>query len=294
MRSTSSLVDEVTANQIADQLGVSGRTFRAWLRGERAAGHPILASHAHGAHYRFTRAEADQLTAEHNASAGRARAPGQPHQPESRVAPATTSALPSRSPAVAATTERKPNAEAVAPSASPLPALPASFTRAGLEAAGFTGWMSWHTLRASKFAGVPPRPGVYVVLRPSTHEPSFVHPSPAGHFKGQNPSVPGDRLRSEWVPGAETVYIGKADFRKRRKKIEALRERLGEYGAFGAGEPAAHAGGRLIWQLADANLLLVAWHEVTWAETARQYEKRLLAQFAHLHDHRRPFANLTG
>lgn len=55
-----------------------------------------------------------------------------------------------------------------------------------------------------------------------------------------------------------------------------------------------HAGGRLIWQLAAADELLVAWHEVNWAETACDYEKRLLAQFDKLHGGRRPFANLTG
>lgn len=75
---------------------------------------------------------------------------------------------------------------------------------------------------------------------------------------------------------------------------KGLRRRLSEFGAFGAGEPVAHWGGRLIWQLADASELLVAWHEVTWAETAREYEKRLLSRFGKLHDGRRPFANLTG
>jgi hypothetical protein len=50
----------------------------------------------------------------------------------------------------------------------------------------------------------------------------------------------------------------------------------------------------LIWQLAGAGRLLVAWDEVTWAETAGDYEKRLLARFAELHRVRRPFANLTG
>jgi hypothetical protein len=109
-----------------------------------------------------------------------------------------------------------------------------------------------------------------------------------------NPSVDGERLRREWVPGASTVYIGKANFRKQRRPVEALRRRLEEYSRFGAGEDIAHRGGRLIWQLADSVELLVAWQEVTWAETARAYEKRLLARFEALHNGRRPFANLTG
>ena len=56
----------------------------------------------------------------------------------------------------------------------------------------------------------------------------------------------------------------------------------------------AHWGGRYIWQLDDTDQLLVAWHAINWSEDAREYEKRLLAHFADLHDNRRPFANLTG
>lgn len=52
------------------------------------------------------------------------------------------------------------------------------------------------------------------------------------------------RLRAEWVQAAHVVYIGKAAFRKRRQSVEALRRRLSEFGAFGAGEAVAHWGGR--------------------------------------------------
>lgn len=96
------------------------------------------------------------------------------------------------------------------------------------------------------------------------------------------------------MPRAQVAYIGKADFRQRRKSIEALRERLSEYARFGAGEDIGHRGGRLIWQLADSAELLTAWHEITWTERARCYENRLLRRFSELHDGRRPFANLTG
>lgn len=90
------------------------------------------------------------------------------------------------------------------------------------------------------------------------------------------------------------VYIDTADYRSRRRPVEALRKRLWEFERFGAGEPMSHRGGRLIWQLADSPDLLVAWQKVTWEETARAYERRLLSQFAKLHGGRRPFANLTG
>lgn len=174
------------------------------------------------------------------------------------------------------------------------PSLPSSFSRADLAAAGFEGWLTWPALRADEFAVAPCIPGCYVVLRPSTDPPVFVERSPAGWFKGKDPSVSLDRLQAEWVAGAGAVYIGEADFRKRRREVEALRDRLGEFGRFGAGEAIAHWGGRLIWQLGDVDEFLVAWHPITWEEKARDYEKRLLARFAELHDGRRPFANLTG
>lgn len=71
-------MDEITPNEIAWTLSVTGLTFRNWLRSEKAAGHPLLAGHEYRSRYRFTRAEADQLIAEYRASSGRARAPGQP------------------------------------------------------------------------------------------------------------------------------------------------------------------------------------------------------------------------
>lgn len=58
--------------------------------------------------------------------------------------------------------------------------------------------------------------------------------------------------------------------------------------------PIGHWGGRYIWQLADADELLVAWHPISWDEAAREYERRLLAHFGDLDEGRRPFANLTG
>jgi hypothetical protein len=81
--------------------------------------------------------------------------------------------------------------------------------------------------------------------------PTFVQPSPAGWFKGEDPSVPDARLRIQWVQGAHVLYIGKADL---------LRRRLAQFARFGAGEPVGTSGGRRIWQLADADDLLVAWH----------------------------------
>lgn len=70
-------VDEVTPNEIARTLCVTGLTFRNWLRSEKVAGHPLLAGHEYPIRYRFTRREADQLTTDTEPAAG-APAPGQP------------------------------------------------------------------------------------------------------------------------------------------------------------------------------------------------------------------------
>jgi hypothetical protein len=168
---------------------------------------------------------------------------------------------------------------------SPLPPLPESFRRAALEAIGFAGWKTWGQLRADDLALVPRGPAVYVVYRADLGEPEFLASNPGGRFKEQDPMIAVDVLQAKWVPGAEVVYIGKADDAGRRLK---------QFARFGAGEPVGHWGGRYIWQLADSDELLVGWHAISWEERARDYEKRLLTRFSELHRGARPFANLTG
>jgi len=257
-------VHEVTPNEIAKTVGVPGLTFRNWLRAQKAAGHPLVARHAYRTHYRFTADEAAQLIAEYRSSKGSA-----PDTRAARLAPVRGSGS---------------KAVATASAGTPSP-LPTSFSAPDLESAGFVGWATWSKLRMTDYAPIPAVPGAYVVYRPTARFPTFVHPSPAGWFTGEDPTVTEARLRSEWVNGAHVIYIGKAD---------VLRRRLSQFGRFGAGEPVGHRGGRLVWQLAHADKLLVAWHAISWDEAARDYERRLLAAFARRHAGRRPFANLTG
>jgi hypothetical protein len=164
------------------------------------------------------------------------------------------------------------------------PQLPSSFLRPDLEATGFEGWRTWDALREAEYP-VPVKPLCYVIYRPSSAAPAFLDANPGGRFKGRDPTVPAPTLAAKWVTRAHAVNIGKAN---------VGRSRLKTYARFGAGDPVAHWGGRYIWQLADADELLVAWHEVGWQETARDYEKRLLALFRHLHEGRLPFANLVS
>lgn len=158
---------------------------------------------------------------------------------------------------------------------------PALLSRTDVEAAGFTGYVRFDSLPAS---GVPAGPGVYVVRRAASEPPVFLALSPAGHFKGKDPSVPIDVLRAAWVEEVDVVYIGKAGGKR------GLRARLDQYRCFGAGEPVGHWGGRFVWQLAEADRLLVAWR-ATPEDNPAPVELALLAAFERTTG-RLPFANL--
>jgi hypothetical protein len=62
-------VTELTPNQIARSIGVTGLQFRNWLRAQKAAGHPLLVGHEHRSRYGFTRIESDRLASEFRSGA---------------------------------------------------------------------------------------------------------------------------------------------------------------------------------------------------------------------------------
>lgn len=160
------------------------------------------------------------------------------------------------------------------------------WTRVGLEADGFGGFVRFPDLRGAE---VPAAPGVYVVVRQRDGEPEFLPSSPAGRFKGKDPSAARERLEAEWVAGAEVVYIGKASGGARGRR--GLRKRLDEFRRFGEGEPIGHWGGRLIWQLEESDTLLVCWKETD--EEPALLESAMILEFA-TKFRRRPFANLRN
>lgn len=146
------------------------------------------------------------------------------------------------------------------------------------EAEGFGGWQRFSDLAT---AGLPAERGVYVVLRPSPSPVSFLAVSPAGWYKGKDPTVDVARLSAEWVPATAVVYIGKAT---------RLRERLNSYRRHGSGSKAAHWGGRFIWQCSDSDDYRVGWK--TTSGDPGDVEFDLIADFQAGHGGRLPFANL--
>ncbi len=151
--------------------------------------------------------------------------------------------------------------------------------RGHYEHRGFSGWVRFVELPT---AGLPTRPGVCAVLRPSIAPVSFLTTSPAGSHKGRSATVHEARLLAKWVPDTAVLYIGKAT---------SLRDRLDAYRRQGMGSKAGHWGGRFLWQCSEASEAHVGW--LVTAEDPADVEFDLIAQFKAANDGRLPFANLN-
>ena len=155
-----------------------------------------------------------------------------------------------------------------------------------LLADGFTGFRPIAELETNR---IPQRQGIFAVLRPARFEPVFLAESTAGTFTRKNPSVPQAQLAAEWVENADILFVGKAG--PGSKGNRALRRQIQEFVDFGHGKPPGHWDGRLIWQLAAAGTLLMAWKELPPAEF-NAAQAAYHEQFRQLHG-RLPFANLV-
>ena len=158
-----------------------------------------------------------------------------------------------------------------------------------LMALGFEGFKSMRELMAGARTLIPAQMGVYVILRESNSEPSFMEEGTGGFFKGKNPNVSIMELRSNWVEGTSIVYIGKAGG---TGSSATLNKRLGQYLRFGQGANVGHWGGRYIWQLQDSCNLIVCWKTLS-SEEPREMEQKMIEEFRSQHSGMRPFANLT-
>jgi hypothetical protein len=158
------------------------------------------------------------------------------------------------------------------------------WTREALIEGHFVGFLPFSALDLSD---IPTLPGVYAVLRTSDALPTFVETSPAGHFKGKDPSASIETLAAKWVDGPQVLYIGKATSGSAGRR--GLQKRLDDFRRFGAGEAVNHPGGKYLWQLADKDQLLVAWNATY--EDAATVESRMLGDFVARYGVV-PFANL--
>lgn len=145
---------------------------------------------------------------------------------------------------------------------------------------GFTGFVKVSKLRHS-LSVIPQAGGVYVVVRVSENKPTFLKEGTGGHFKGEDPNVTISELENNIVEGSPTMYIGKAS---------NLRKRIGQLLRFGAGANVGHWGGRYLWQIEDADDMLIAWQETPYIDP-RTVEKSMLSDYVRYYG-MMPFANL--
>jgi hypothetical protein len=79
----------------------------------------------------------------------------------------------------------------------------------GVNFADFAGGATAQDLFDGRYRVVPPKCGVYVVIRETGEVPILLPASGAGRFKNLAPSFPASEVQARWVPGACIVYIGK-------------------------------------------------------------------------------------
>lgn len=152
---------------------------------------------------------------------------------------------------------------------------------------GFKGFKKMSELFKDN-SSVPKTRGVYLVLNPNYKKAEYLQIGTGGHFKGRNPNVSFDILKSNWVDNSLVVYIGKAGSETGNA---TLNSRLKQYFGFGQGKNIGHWGGRLIWQLKNSSDLVVCWKPLP-NEIPRTLESQLINEFTKEFT-KRPFANLA-
>lgn len=165
-----------------------------------------------------------------------------------------------------------------------IPQTQTTASRASLEAAGFVGFSATVTLQLDRCERVPVERGVYVVTRDPAYPVQFRAKSPAGHYRGVDPTLAIETLTERWVEGATVLYVGIAPGTGVRA---LLQQRIKRTVRFGGGADIAHPGGASLWQLEGSMQLRIAW--LTLEEDPRPLRAALIAEFVARHG-RAPFA----
>lgn len=130
-----------------------------------------------------------------------------------------------------------------------------------------------------KNCDIPEKKGVYLIVdNIKKRKAKFVYPSPAGWFRGKNPSVEETKLKEKWVDGADILYIGKSNNLQRRMK---------QHINFWSGKATGAWGGRIIAQISGYENFQVWYME---CDDPAQKESELIDLFKE-HYGRLPFAN---
>ena len=156
-----------------------------------------------------------------------------------------------------------------------------------IKKAGFIGFKSVSELFVDS-SSLPSIKGVYLILNINSNQPSFLEAGTGSYFKGKNPNVSMKDLNDNWVKNTLVVYIGKAG---KDGSSATLKSRLEQYLGFGRGGNVGHYGGRLIWQIASSDKLVVCWKPLP-NQDPRMVEAQLIHDFTN-HYGIRPFANLA-
>ncbi len=146
-----------------------------------------------------------------------------------------------------------------------------------LRAAGFEGFATVADLARSGCLEVPVARGVLVVVREPADPPRFMPSSPAGRYRGMNPSVKPEVLEKRWVPGAVVLYVAAADGTGVRNQLQ---QRIKRSIRYGSGAAIGAEGGSALWQLADHRRLRFAWRA---GEGATELAAAMLAAFEARH-----------
>ena len=156
----------------------------------------------------------------------------------------------------------------------------------GLKKRGFVGFFSVKDLRDA--GGVAPAPlckGIYLVIWDRKDRPEFLPEGTGGWYDGKDPNVSIDKLENDWVEDTLIIYVGANG----KGKNGTLKDRIELLLCFGDGEDVRHYGGRLMWQIKDAEDLKICWKVV--ADDKQEEEgKQVRAEFKQAHG-KLPFAN---